>query len=229
MKPVLLDLFCGAGGAAMGYQRAGFSVVGVDIEPQPNYPFEFVRADALQVLDFVLKGDAPWLGLPQPDAIHASPVCKGYSAMTDCRPGVAGGHPKLIGEIREKLSAIDLPWVIENVEGSGLAAQDDLFGTHGAMLCGAMFGLPLYRHRYFEASFPLAAPHHPRHTIPASRAGHWEPGTIISVAGHCNADLAREAMGIDWTTRDELAEAIPPAFTEFIGAQLLAHLSEVAA
>jgi DNA (cytosine-5)-methyltransferase 1 len=213
-RPKLLDLCCSAGGAAVGYDRAGFDVTGVDIEPQPNYPFRFIRADAVT---FPLNGF---------DAAHASPPCQPDSKMTNCRPGVAGTYARLIAPIRDRLTEWGGPWVIENVEGSGLPGQDDLLGAHGLMLCGTMFGLPLYRHRWFQASHPLTAPDHPRHLLPASRAGHWRPGTIISVAGNCAPiALAREAMGIGWMTRSELAESIPPAFTEFIGTQMLEHLA----
>jgi DNA (cytosine-5)-methyltransferase 1 len=212
----LLDLFCKAGGAGMGYCRAGFTVTGVDIAPQPRYPFPFVRADACDVL-----ADPGFLtGF---DAIHASPPCQGYSRMSGCRPGLAGSYPRLIELVRGRLTAWGGPWVIENVEGSGLAAQDDLLGARGLLLCGTMFGLKLYRHRLFELNTPVTTPDHPRHLIPASRAGHWGPGTVISVAGNCSPiAVAREAMGIDWMTRDELAEAIPPAYTRYIGAALAA-------
>lgn len=220
-RPRLLDACCCAGGATKGYQRAGFHVTGIDIEPQPNYcGDEFIQADAVE---FIRKHGAEF------DAIHASPPCQSYSGMTNCRPGLAEQYPQLIDAVRYELQRAGAPWVIENVRGSGLPFQDDLLGTHGLMLCGAMFGLALYRHRMFEASIPIAAPPHPRHSAPASKAGHWQPGTVISVAGNCfPVALARESMGIDWTTRDELAEAIPPAYTEFIGEQLLAAC-EVAA
>ena len=214
VRPRLLDLFCGAGGAAMGYHRAGFEVIGVDNRPQPHYPFAFIQADAMT---YPLDGF---------DTIHASPPCQAYSQMTGCRPGLAEQYPELIDATRALLRRQSAPWVLENVDGAGLAEQDDLFGVHGTLLCGAMFGRALYRHRLFETSFPLAAPHHPRHLTPSSRAGHHNPGTVISVAGNCSpVALAREVMGIDWTTRDELAEAIPPVFAEYIGRQLLEHLS----
>jgi DNA (cytosine-5)-methyltransferase 1 len=202
-----------------GYARAGFDVTGVDIAPQPNYPFTFHCADAVT---FPLEGF---------DAVSASPPCQGYSAMTGCRPGLAGEYPQLVGVMRDRLAAWGGPWVLENVAGSGLAQQDDLFGASGVLLCGAMFRLPLYRHRLFEASFPVSAPHHPRHLVPASKAGHWEPGTVISVAGNCSPiALAREAMGgVDWMTRDELAESVPPPFAEFMGRALLEHIRERAA
>ena len=217
-RPRLLDLFCGAGGTTAGYYRAGFDVTGVDIAKQPNYMFRAHKADAVT---FPLDGF---------DAVHASPPCQSYSGMTNCRPGVSGEYPQLIDVMRDRLAAWGGPWVIENVAGSGLASQDDLLGTHGLLLCGAMFGLPLYRHRLFEASFPMCAPNHPRHDVPASKAGHWKPGTIISVAGNCAPiALARQAMGIGWMTRDELAESIPPAYTEYIGASLVAAVLERAA
>jgi DNA (cytosine-5)-methyltransferase 1 len=214
----MVDLFCSAGGASKGYHDAGFDVVGVDLADQPNYPFKFIQADAVT---FPLDGF---------DAAAGSPPCQGYSGMSNCRPGLAGEYPMLIEVIRAKFRAQGIPWIIENVEGSGLAAQDDLLGTHGLTLCGTMFGLPLYRHRLFETSFPVSAPPHPRHRIPASKAGHWKPGTIISVEGHCAPiALAREAMGIGWMTRDELAEAIPPAYSEYIGGALLAGALRAAA
>lgn len=204
----LLDLFCGAGGAAVGYARAGFEVVGVDINPQPNYPFKFHQADALAWVK------EHWHEF---DAIHASPPCQRYSAMSNCRPGLNLDYPDLISSTRSALRDSRLSWVIENVPGSPLVDPIEL--------CGTMFGLELYRHRLFESSVNLVAPHHPDHTLPASKAGHWKPGTVMSVAGHCApVAKARQVMGIDWTTRDELAEAIPPAYTEHIGKQLLAHI-----
>lgn len=189
----------------MGYHRAGFEVVGVDIAPQPNYPFEFIQADAIEY--------AKQYG-HEFDARHASPPCQSYSVMSQARPGLADKYPDLIGATREALQGVGGPYVIENVPGSPL--EDPV------TLCGFMFGLELYRHRLFEVSFPLPEPEHPQHTIPASRAGHWKPGTIMSIAGHvAPVAHAREVMGIDWTTRDELAEAIPPAYTEYVGRHLM--------
>jgi DNA (cytosine-5)-methyltransferase 1 len=215
MKPQLLDAFCCAGGAARGYQLAGFQVTGIDINPQPNYAGDtFIQGDAIE---FIAKHGGYF------DAIHASPPCQHESRMSNCRPGLAETYPNLISPTRDALDEIGAPYVIENVEGSSV--RPDI------TLCGHMFGLKLYRHRLFEANFPMWQPQHPRHVIPASKAGHWRPGTIISVSGHCSPmALAREAMGgIDWMTRDELAESIPPQYSEFIGAQLIEHLSEVAA
>lgn len=205
-RPRLLDLFCGAGGAAVGYHRAGFDVVGVDVVRQPNYPFEFHQADALT---FPLDGF---------DVIHASPPCQRHSRMSNCRPGLAATYADLITQTRQRLRATSGQWVIENVVGAPL--------EHPTTLCGRMFGLELYRHRLFETSFAVAPPAHPRHCIPASRAGHWEPQTIMSVSGHvAPIAVARAAMGIDWMNRDELSESIPPAYTEFIGRQLIEQLA----
>lgn len=219
--PRLLDLFCGAGGAAVGYQRAGFEVVGVDVAPQKNFPFEFHQADALHYLA------EHWAEF---DVIHASPPCQRHSAMSACRPGLAEGYPDLIGATRGLLDLTRLPYAIENVPGSPL--RPDL------TLCGQMFGLELYRHRLFEIGGPEVfppvwwdwQPEHPAHVTPASKAGHWKPGTVMSISGHVSPIAkAREVMGIDWMTRDELAESIPPIYTEHIGLQLLDHIGQVAA
>jgi DNA (cytosine-5)-methyltransferase 1 len=206
-KPRLLDLFCGGGGATYGYQQAGFHVVGVDLEPQPRY-----IGDAFHLADAVTF---PLGGF---DVIHASPPCQGYSGLSHCRPGVGEEYPQLIDIMRTRLKEQGGVWVIENVEGSGLPAQDDLFGSYGVMLCGSMFGLKLYRHRYFETSFPIAMPHHPRHLVPAHKAGHRPPpGMYVSVGGRGQTDLWAEAMQIDWLQNYEMAEAIPPAFSCYIG------------
>jgi DNA (cytosine-5)-methyltransferase 1 len=226
----ILDLFCGAGGASMGYHRVfpDAEIVGVDINPQPRYPFTFVRGDALE---FPLDGF---------DFVHASPPCQRFSSMSKCRPGLERTYLDLIAPIRTRLrepqwcrcgcnrhgrcvcakdcqehplrSAI-LPYVIENVVGAPL--------LDSVVLCGTMFGLELYRHRLFECSFRVPVPEHPDHVLPASRAGHWVPGTVMSVAGHvAPMAKAREVMGIDWMTRDELTESIPPVYTEWIGLRL---------
>ncbi len=216
MKPHLLDLFCGAGGATRGYQRAGFHVTGVDIKAQSNYcGDDFQQADAVQFL----KECGHYF-----DAIHASPPCQTYSAMSNCRPGLAEKYPDLVNSVRQLLHESGSPWVMENVPGSSVASQPTLDGEgFGVTLCGHMFGLKLYRHRHFESNIPIVEPQHPRHLTPGSPAGHWIPGTIISVAGDGGpgAEEARKAMGIDWMTRSELSEAIPPAFTEYIGGQLM--------
>lgn len=223
----LLDLFSGAGGAAKGYQRAGFWVRGVDIKPQPRYcGDDFIQAGALEYLSGLIDSGE----IEDFDALHASPPCQGYSGMSNCRPGLAENYPMLVDDVRRIFTASKSPWVVENVVGAALAGSSDLFGNHGVILCGQMFGLNLYRHRVFETSFPIAQPRHPKHVIPASKAGHWKPGTIISVCGNCApVAVSREAMGIDWMRRDELSEAIPPAYTKWIGRQLLAALENSAA
>ena len=210
-RPRLLDLFCGAGGATKGYQQAGFCVIGVDIKPQRNYcGDDFIQADALEVLAEGVTGI---------DAIHASPPCQRYSAMSTCRPGLSDDYPDLVAPVRDLLDQTGLPYVIENVPGSPL--------VNPTTLCGTMFGHELYRHRLFEANFDLPEPEHPEHVMPASKAGHWRPGTVMSVAGHF-APVAhgRVVMDIDWMNREEMAEAIPPYYTEHVGRHMLAALVE---
>jgi DNA (cytosine-5)-methyltransferase 1 len=197
----------------MGYAQAGFVVTGVDIAAQPDYPFRFLRADVLALFS--------QLDMSHYDAFHASPPCQTYSAMTACRPGLADSYPDLIAPVRDLLTKTGKPYVIENVAGSPLHNPIEL--------CGRSFGLPLYRHRLFESNIPLQAPPHAVHDVPTSDAGHWRPGTIMSVVGHCAPiALARRAMGIGWMRREELVEAIPPAYTRHIGLQLRAHLAVAA-
>jgi DNA (cytosine-5)-methyltransferase 1 len=216
----LLDLFCGAGGAAMGYRRAGFEVSGVDWLPQPRFPFSFWKAGALAWLEFYLAEHA-WPSGEHYDAIHASPPCQFYSVARN-----NGTHedaldliPTTLGLLRQ----IDVPWVVENVPGAPLPSSIEL--------CGASFGLgvaemDLPRHRRFETSFPIMAP-------PCSH----RRGATLGVYGHGTNAWHREkigrnitqrekeqAMGIDWMRRDELSEAVPPAYTEFIGEQIREHL-----
>lgn len=201
-KPKALDLFCCAGGASMGLHRAGYEVTGVDIEPQPKYPFQFIQGDALQ---FDLAGF---------DFVWASPPCQRHSRMSSCREGLREKYPDLIAATREKLTKWGGDWIIENVIGAPL--------QNAVMLCGAMFGLETYRHRIFESSRVLFVPDHPKHTTPTSKAGHWKPGTFISVAGNCAPmQMARDAMGIDWMPRKNLVEAIPPVFSEHLAKQFL--------
>jgi DNA (cytosine-5)-methyltransferase 1 len=202
-KPRLLDLCCCAGGAAVGYARAGFEVVGVDIEPQPDYPFRFIQADALTF---------PLVGF---DAYHASPPCKGFSVAANFHHSHSR-HPNLIPALRARLAATGKPYIIENVAGAPLRKC--------LMLCGVMFGLNVVRHRYFESNLHLVQPAHLRHK---KRAG--KPGTIPApdeywcVGGHFgHKEEAALSMGIDWMTRQaDIAQAIPPAYTEFLGRQLL--------
>lgn len=213
MRPRLLDLFCGAGGAAMGYHRAGFDVVGVDIRPQPNYPFEFWQADALEFLRKYNVG-SPGMGFR---AIHASPPCQAY--MRSGTVARDGRHPDLLVPTRELLEATGLPWVIENVPGAPMRPD--------AVLCGSQFGLAIRRHRWFEFSWAepvltLACDH----SRPVTGVYGHPHGKGGANAGMLPSDLetwSRE-MGIEWMATAELAVAIPPAYTEFIGHQLLEYL-----
>ena len=191
----------------MGYHRAfpDAEIVGVDINPQPRYPFSFVQGDALEFLR--------WHGFDA-DLIHASPPCQRFSAMSACRPGLSSEYPDLVAATRGQLVVSGVPYVIENVPRSPL--------VNPIMLCGHMFGLALYRHRMFETSWMMFQPTHPKHVTPGGRAGHWKPGQIVSVCGNCAPIAeARRAMGIDWMTGNELSQAIPPAYTEYIGRHLL--------
>lgn len=210
-RPRLLDLFCCAGGAAMGYHRAGFEVFGVDIDPQPRYPFEFVQGDALKLL---LERHSEF------DAFHASPPCQAFTNAQKIRGNT---HPDFLAATRAAFELIGKPWVIENVPGAPMRAD--------ALLCGAMFSLRTYRHRLFESNVPLRAPDHPEHEVRSTKMGRApRPGEFMHVVGNFSGVThARAAMGIEWMTRDELREAIPPAYTEHIGRQLMAHLGEVAA
>jgi len=188
----------------MGYCRAGFEVVGVDLKPQPNYPFEFIQADAMT---FELCGF---------DAIHASPPCQRYTQLGS-RENLSH-YPDLVDAVRERLQFIDVPWVIENVPGSPL--------RNPIVLCGAMFGLRTYRHRLFESNLPLIVPSHPKHLVRVNRRGenrrkHWDKGGFITVTGDVGTYCGLEAMGIDWMTGNELSQAIPPAYTEWIGKLLI--------
>ena len=217
-RPRLLDLFCGAGGATKGYQRAGFYVVGVDIRWQANYcGDEFVQMDALEFLD-----SASWSG-DWFDAAHASPPCPRFSLVSGFH-GVAGKHPDLIDETRDALTRHGAPFVIENVPGSPLRGD--------VVLCGEMFGLRVHRHRVFEVGGWFAmAPPHGRHVLRGARTN-CETGDGIArwiTGNYADHADASEAMGIGWMGRRELANAIPPAYTEFIGHQLMQHVRARAA
>lgn len=212
-RPRLLDLFCGAGGAGTGYHRAGFDVVGVDIEPQQRYPFDFQQADALEYI-LELAGYANGLY----DAIHASPPCQKYSKLFTTMEHKRNSHPDLVAPVRELLEKTGLPYVIENVYGAPL-------NRGSVMLCGGMFGLRTYRHRWFECSEFLWCPEHPRHAIKSDKGSrrkeYFLSGGFISVVGNVGSYCGPAAMGIDWMTGEELSQAIPPAYTEWIGKQLM--------
>jgi DNA (cytosine-5)-methyltransferase 1 len=224
-RPRLLDLFCGAGGAAMGYHRAGFDVVGVDIKPQPHYQFEFIQADALEFLRERLVDNLGW----RFDAIHASPPCQAYTRAGALRTNKRD-HPELIRPTRELLKATGLPYVIENVPGAPLRNPVQLCNT-GFFPRGNGLDWELQRHRLFEANFPLIGVGCHHTSLPTiSVVGHGATKATRTRLGR-NPAIAekRRAMGIGWMNRDELSEAIPPCYTEWIGDQLLDHIQRVAA
>lgn len=216
IRPRLLDLFSGAGGAAVGYHRAGFDVTGIDIVEQHNYPFTFISGDALEVLK-----DQRFLGTF--DAIHASPPCQAYSSAAGYQRSQGKTYPDLVAPTRQGLQASGLPWVIENVPGAPIRAD--------YRLCGCMLGLPqIRRERWFETSwqgYELRPPcHHVELAITVTGTG-TPSRSAQRVRGLPNPTIAeiRAAMGIDWMTRHELSQAIPPAYTQYIGEQMLDHLA----
>lgn len=219
-RPLLLDLFCGAGGAARGYHDAGFDVVGVDIDPQPHYPYQFFQEDALEFLT-----DTGW----QFDAIHASPPCQDHSTVTgrDRKANGLKGTGWMLEATVSLLREIGLPYVVENVETAEFPGD-----VHRVRLCGSSFGLDLRRHRWFATNVAILEPpcaHHwqqPRFRSLDSKAAGL--ASVVGVHGHINyageRELRQRAMGIDWMTDAELAQAIPPAYSRFIGEHLLAAI-----
>lgn len=230
LKPRLLDLFCGAGGCSVGYHRAGFDVVGVDLHPQQHYPFEFHQGDALEYL--TAHGH-------EFDAMHASPPCQAFSTMTNGRwKDRARKHPQLIEPIRQLLAAAGKPYIIENVVGSPL--------INPCLLCGTMFNLQtengnqLRRHRLFETSFyvfPVPYCKHNKYSAigvygggqhPCRQSHNRSQERQINRETPSELDFGilarRQVMGIDWMTGKELNQAIPPAYTEFIGRILIKTL-----
>ena len=220
----ILALFCCAGGAGAGYAAAGFDVVGVDIDPQPRYPFEFHQADALE---FVTDHGHEF------DAIHASPPCQAFSKTKTLH---SNEHPDLIEPTRAALIATGKPYVIENVVGAPLVDPVKLDGRHFAMTAADVDGveLKLVRPRLFESNIALHAPSTftPNREIVTASAygagGGWTPkhrdnpdrrGGYIP-----HIDVLRELLGIDWTNKHELSQSIPPRFTQYVGEQLMAVL-----
>ncbi len=206
---ILLDLYCCQGGASRGYADAGFKVVGVDIEPQPRYPHTFIQGDAVA---YAKQHGAFY------DAVHASPPCQGYSDAAMLR---GNDHPLLIAETRAALEALGLPYVIENVGGARPELRDPV------LLCGEMFGIRTYRHRLFETNWPLPQPYHPSHVARQAKMGRPPKGGeyIQCVGNFSGVQQGREAMGMPWASRDGLREAIPPAYTRYVGEQLRAVLT----
>lgn len=225
-RPVVLDLFACAGGAGIGYARAGFDVVGVDIDPQPRNPHPCLVTDVMGLpIDF----------LRQFDAIHASPPCQGYSSMRHAKG--ARGAPLLIGPVRDMLIASGRPYIIENVEDAAWDMRQPV------RLCGSMFGLgvevdgvwyQLQRHRMFETSFPYLSPAMCQHSSPTigiygghvrNRAAKQGGRGTVDFVGQDKPALARAAMQIDHMTFEQMSEALPPAYTTHIGLELMQHLA----
>lgn len=247
-SPRLLDLFCGEGGAAKGYQRAGWDVTGVDMKPLGHrYPGYFIHGDALAYL--AEHGH-------EYDAIHASPPCQGYSIATAGNPDARAKHRRLIAATRELLILTGKPWVIENVEQARRQMQDPI------LLCGRMFDLKAHdadgewltldRHRLFESNLPLTAPQHRPHgneqvggVYGGSRRAKRLPGeTLAEVAprdrhaaryerggGYVprSIEVQQQLLGIDWMSVKGMQESIPPVYAQHVGMQLMAHLQAVAA
>jgi DNA (cytosine-5)-methyltransferase 1 len=213
-----LDLGCGVGISTDGYVKAGAKMTGIDLNPDVGeyYPGEFQCRDMLTVGTEELRSY---------DFVHVGPPCQRWSRMLSCRPGLAERYPDLITPMRPRLIEAGVPYVIENVENAPL---------EGAVwLCGLMFGFELYRHRGFEAGNGLVIPRlrHPEHTMPASKAGHWVPGTVMSIAGHA-APIARARQLMDvarHVPREMLVEAAPGYMTAYVAAHMTAYLSREAA
>lgn len=217
-KPRILDLFCGAGGASMGYHRAGFEVIGVDIKPQPNYPFRFMQLDAFELSAADIRACY--------DAVHASPPCQAFTAYRRKGHGVGDGYPNLIPETRDLLVRAGLPYVIENVE----QAKGHL--VEPVRLCGSMFGLDVRRHRLFETNWGLAQPacsHEwqrnlgKRYPGATNRDGRY---TCEIGVWRIPLDVQKRAIGVGWNyvTLEELSEMVPPRYTQYVGSRLHAHI-----
>lgn len=216
----LLDLYCGSGGAARGYQQAGFYVVGIDNRPQKHYiGEEFILADALE---YVQEHGHEF------DALHASPPCQLYSVASVVHRNRGKAYPDLIAATRRQLLLTGKPFVIENVPPAKRLLINPI------TLCGTMFGLGVFRHRCFEATFSIDPPGHSKHNGKigdgkyfsiAGTAGRWKSwGAVERNVSKGTREEWRQAMGIDWMTMAELTQAIPPAYTYWIGSQLVVYL-----
>lgn len=222
MRPLLIDLFCGAGGAADGYHRAGFEVIGVDIVDQPDYPFRFCKADALDVLEY--GGIVGGVNLFDFQVIHASPPCQSYTAMSN-RWG--SDHPELIAQVRDRIPE-GVPYVIENVDGARRDMAEPI-----VRLTGEMFELSVHRPRLFELGgwYTLSSPPPPRGEAVVAVYGKpdgrrlWTRTDGSELRAWSSIEEGQQALGIDWTDDwHQLREAIPPSYTEWIGSRLLEHL-----
>jgi DNA (cytosine-5)-methyltransferase 1 len=222
VKPRLLDAFCCQGGASRGYADAGFDVVGVDLDPQPRYPYTFVQDDAVA---FIREHGHEF------DVIHASPPCQSYLNLTRANEAMGRNpqHADLIEATREALSATGKPWVIENVPNAPLIDP--------VRLCGTSFALPLRRHRHFESNLPITGLpcEHKRFTTPRYWTS-WRPNgehrlsTVVQVYGNAGGvEHWPAALGVDWMDRRGMAECLPPAYTQHVGAQIICQLEDVAA
>jgi len=208
-RPLLLDLFCGIGGAATGYHRAGFDVIGVDWKPMSEYPFPIFRADAIEF------GVPEYINGMKVDAVHASPPCKRFSTLSKSLG--YDSHTDLLTPTREMLSKLSIPWIIENVPGAPM--------RNPIILCGSMFDLRiergyLQRHRLFESNVLLMVPGPCNHTGQAIGVyGNGQGGGSLKNRT-ANAAEARALMGIDWAGRNGITQALPPAYTEYLGCQI---------
>lgn len=206
MRPLLLDTYCKAGGTSMGYHMAGFEVIGVDIEPQKRYPFEFHQSDAIE---FILRHGKDF------DVIAGSPPCQGYSVISVLSSGL---HPMLIPATRQAMQKTGRPYIIENVKGARFKLDNPI------MLCGTMFGLKVIRHRYFECNPTIwFSPRPCQHKMKTGKRGEYDNGQhgYMTVVGHnFNVEKAKTAMGIGWMTGKELSQAIPPVYTKWLGGEI---------
>lgn len=203
-RPRGLDICCGAGGASRGYDLAGFDMTGVDHHPQPNYPYRFIQADALDVLA------SPFF-LAQFALIHVSPICQGWTPVTDWR-GSRQSHTDLLTPVLAALPAVGQPWIVENAPEACPPLRADY------LLCGTNFGLNVRRHRAFQlgnwSDFDL---------LPACQC---RRNPRLLPFGHKNERAFADAMGCTWMTKLEARQAVPPAYTEFLGSKLIAKLSD---